>query len=93
MYSYYATSSSASSLQLQQSIANSVGNNNNNSGGGIKPSKRQKIGHQFSTKGGGHRNQNGGCGQTVVGQGQSYNHAIVPDQLKLYSEFINLIIL
>lgn len=85
-------------MQLQQSIAASVGNNNNvNIGGGVKPSKRQKIGHQFSAKGGGHRNQNVGNGQTVTGQGlqqqqSSYNHAIVPDQLKLYSEYnINII--
>jgi len=61
---------------------------NNCNSGGSKASKRQKVSHQFSAKGG--RNQNGGCGggQPTAGQGlqQQSHHAIVPDQLKLYSE-------
>jgi len=64
---------------------------NNCNGGGSKASKRQKVSHQFSAKGG--RNQNGGCGggQPTAGQNlqQQPHHAIVPDQLKLYSELIH----
>lgn len=78
--SYYAASSSTISPPT------AVTGNNCNSGGS-KASKRQKVSHQFSAKGG--RNQNGGCGggQPTAGQGlqQQSHHAIVPDQLKLYS--------
>jgi len=85
-YSYYAASSSTISPPTAV-----VGNNCN--GGGSKASKRQKVSHQFSAKGG--RNQNGGCGggQPTAGQGlqQQPHHAIVPDQLKLYSELIRSI--
>jgi len=66
---------------------------NNCNSGGSKSSKRQKVSHQFSAKGG--RNQNGGCGggQPTTGQGlqQQSHHAIVPDQLKLYSELTLII--
>jgi len=85
-YSYYAASSST--ISPPTAVA---GNNCN--GGGSKASKRQKVSHQFSAKGG--RNQNGGCGggQPTAGQGlqQQPHHAIVPDQLKLYSELIRKI--
>jgi len=66
---------------------------NNCNGGGSKASKRQKVSHQFSGKGG--RKQNGGCGQSAAGQGlqQQAHHAIVPDQLKLYSELIRNIMI
>ncbi|KAL4147848.1 hypothetical protein QTP88_002186 [Uroleucon formosanum] len=52
-YSYYAASSST--ISPPTAVA---GNSCN--GGGSKASKRQKVSHQFSAKGG--RNQNGGCG-------------------------------
>ncbi|VVC41089.1 Zinc finger C2H2-type,RNA recognition motif domain [Cinara cedri] len=56
-------------------------------GGGVKSSKRQKVNHQYSSKGRNHQNGGGG-GQPTAGQGQllqQSHHAIVPDQLKLYS--------
>lgn len=87
-YSYYAASSST--ISPPTAVA---GNNCN--GGGSKASKRQKVSHQFSVKGG--RNQNGGCGsgQPTAGQGlqQQSHHAIVPDQLKLYSELTSNIMI
>lgn len=88
--SYYAASSSTPSSSLSSSLpsAAAVGNSNcAGGGGGVKSSKRQKVNHQFAAKGGGGRNQNGG-GQPAAGQVllQQSHHAIVPDQLKLYSE-------
>ncbi|XP_050428533.1 putative uncharacterized protein DDB_G0267716 isoform X2 [Adelges cooleyi] len=65
--------------------ASSTANNNGNGGNGSKSSKRQKINHQFTAanavaKG---RNVNSGCG--IQQQNTAHSPAIVPDQLKLYS--------
>lgn len=83
LFSYYAASSSS------LPSATSVGNNCGVSGIGGKSTKRQKINHQFSGKG--NRNLISGGGQPTTGPGQLLSHhAIVPDQLKLYSKYIFL---
>lgn len=88
-HSYYAASSSTSSSPLLSTVAagnNCGGGGGGGGGGGAKPSKRQKVSHPYPAKGG--RNQNGGQLPMTGGQVQQQSHhAIVPDQLKLYSEY------
>ncbi|XP_025410343.1 heterogeneous nuclear ribonucleoprotein C-like 3 isoform X2 [Sipha flava] len=82
-WEYYYNSYYAASSSPLLSAAAAV---NNCGGGGAKSSKRQKVSHAFSAKGGRSQNGGGGGGQPTAGQGmQQPHHAIVPDQLKLYS--------